>query len=106
MRLSPTLSLILALMLTAALPLRGFAAAAQCGGFTGIQAGHAAHCHNGAATGHHGGCSDSCCAAAVVLASSRWIPPRTATGGIEMPGRSPPPSLAPKRLDRPPRPRG
>jgi hypothetical protein len=116
MRLPRTLSLILALMLAAVLPLRGYAAVAQCEGSPppgghaahapdAPHAAHVAHCADGAATSHTSGCGD-CCSAAAASTPVRWIAPRTSATGIVAPALSPPPALAPDRLDRPPRTRG
>ncbi|MGD0493519.1 MAG: hypothetical protein ABSC32_18445 [Steroidobacteraceae bacterium] len=105
MRLPRTLSLILVLMLAAALPLRGYAAMAQCEGSlpAGVHAGHAAHCNDGTGPPHTGGCSDCCCAAAA-SSPPRWSLPQASASKIAVPSIWAPPSLVPHRLDRPPRP--
>src|ERR1700677_3740004 len=104
MRLPRTLSLILALLLAAALPLRGYAAMAQCEGSpaAGVHAGHAAHCSDGAGASHPGSGSD-CCSAAAASPPPRWTLPPAASSEIASPSISPPPSLVPHRLDQPPR---
>ncbi|MGD0503238.1 MAG: hypothetical protein ABSD02_10885 [Steroidobacteraceae bacterium] len=104
MRLSRTLSLILALMLAAALPLRGYAAMAQCEGSASAaaHAEHGAHCTEGAGSTHASGCSDCCCAASAST-PARWIIPHAPTGEIIAPSLGSPPTHAPDRLDRPPR---
>lgn len=104
MKLPRTLALTLVLMLAAAVPLRGYAAMAQCEGSasSAVQAGHSAHCADGAGSAHLGGCSD-CCSAAAASAAVRWAIPRAPASGIAAPSIWPPPALVPHRLDRPPR---
>jgi hypothetical protein len=110
MRAPRTLSLILALILAAALPLRGYAATAHCEGSdsTHAAAAHAAgthggHCGDAAGSPHPGGCGDCCCTAASSLAM-RWELPRISSPAISAAPLAPPPAIAHDRLDRPPRP--
>jgi hypothetical protein len=101
MRFPRTLFLILALILTAALPLRGYAAVAHCEGSVSAHV-HTGHCGDGAGSPHLGGCGDCCCAAAYSIAV-RWELPRMPSSAIIPASLPSPPAIAHDRLDRPPR---
>jgi hypothetical protein len=103
------LKLGFALLLAVILPLRGYAAMANCvpdaesGRAVATHGVHLSHCAYGAGALHPHGCGNDCCGAAIALTPARWIVPHTSPLGISAGIIWPPPLLALDRLDRPPR---
>jgi len=103
------LKLGFALLLAVILPLRGYAAVANCaadadsGRAVAVHGVHPSHCAHGAGALHSHGCGNDCCGAAIVLTPARWLVPRTPALGVSARIIWPSPLLALDRLDRPPR---
>lgn len=107
MRSKRPLKLVLALLLTLILPLKGFASA-HCEAPAAEHSAHfshggaSSHCHDGGAGVHLHGCGDCCGVAAITVALS-CIVPRLAPVDIPARATRPPPAVDLDRLDRPPR---
>jgi hypothetical protein len=102
MRLSRTSSLLIALLLTALLPLRGYAAVAHCERASGATSAHSAHMSHCPDAAHTHGCSDCCIVAVLPALTGSHLPPSAPISPAAT-FASAPRDLTLDRLDRPPR---
>jgi hypothetical protein len=102
MRFSRTSSLLIALFLTALLPLRGYAAVAHCDAAAGPGAAHAMHLSHCTDTVHPHTCSDCCIVAVLPAPIDSHLPPSPPAAPAAI-FTSAPRAPALDRLDRPPR---
>ena len=110
MRLNRTLRFGFAMLLALMLPLQGYAAMPGCArhdhansGAMGMTASAMGHPHCEHATPGNGHCDNGCCGVAIAATSVRWIAPLLAVPEISHVVLWFPPTVAPDRLDRPPR---
>jgi len=109
MRHRRTTTLLLALLLTALTPLRGYAVVMHCALAEGPDMGlaaqdaHPSHCEHSTPVAHPHPCSDCCSTAAPALTAGRYELPEAQAAVISPRLIWPPPTLNLDRLDRPPR---
>jgi hypothetical protein len=102
MRFSPKSSLLIALVLMALLPLRGYASIAHCESGTAPSATHAMHASHCTDSVHSHGCSDCCIVAVIHTPIDSPLPPSPPADAAAKLVWAPP-ALTLDRLDRPPR---